>query len=140
MKRFKNILLLADQETDGQAIFRRAAALAINNRARLTVVVVIEELPRDMSMFIVAITPMKLQELIVRERRKYLDQIVATLGKEGVKVAVHVLTGTPFLEIIRQVLRQKHDLVIMAAEGRSGLKGRLFGSTSLLSFANIRTF
>ena len=131
MKRFKNILLLADQGTGGKAILRRAAALAKNNRAKLTIMDVIEELPRDMRMLIVTITPMKLQELIVRERQKYLEQIVATLGKEGVQVAVNVLIGTPFLEIIRQVLRQKHDLVIMAAERRSGLKGRLFGSTSL---------
>jgi nucleotide-binding universal stress UspA family protein len=59
VKRFKNILLLADQGTGGKAILRRAAALAKNNRAQLTVVDVIEELPRDMRMLVVAITPMK---------------------------------------------------------------------------------
>ena len=35
------------------------------------------------------------------------------------------------MEIIREVLREKHDLVIMTAEGDEGLKTRLFGSTSL---------
>ena len=114
-----------------QAILRRAASLAKTNQAQLTVVDVIEELPRDMRMLVVAITPMKLQELIVQERREYLERIAATLCKDGVQISVKVLTGTPFLEIIRQVLRQKHDLLIMAAGGRSRLKERLFGSTSL---------
>jgi len=131
VKRFKNILLLADQGTDDYAILRRAAALAKNNRARLTIIDVIEELPRDMRMLIVVITPVELQKRVIQERQKQLERLVAPIRKEGLRVGVNVLIGTPFLEIIRQVLRQKHDLVIMAAEGRSGLKGRLFGSTSL---------
>jgi len=131
VKRFKNILLLADQGTDSNAILRRAAALAKNNRARLTVVGVIEELPRDMQKLIVVITPMELQKSVTQERQKQLERLVAPIRKEGLRVGVNVLGGTPFLEIIRQVLRQKHDLVILAAEGRSRLKGRLFGSTSL---------
>ena len=131
MKRFKNILLLADQGTGGSPILQKAAALAKNNRARLTVVDVIEELPRDIQKFIVVITPMELQKRVIQERQKQLECLVAPIRKEGLRVGVNVLSGTPFLEIIRQVLRQKYDLVIMAAEGRSGLKGRLFGSTSL---------
>jgi len=42
VKRFKNILLFVDQKTGGKAILRRAAALAQNNRAQLTVVDVID--------------------------------------------------------------------------------------------------
>ena len=131
VKRFKNILLLANQGTGDQAILRRAASLAETNRAQLTVVDVIEELPRDMQKLIVVITPMELQKSVIQERQKQLERLVAPIRKEGLRIGVNVLIGTPFLEIIRQVLRQKHDLVIMAAEGRSGLKGRLFGSTSL---------
>ena len=121
MKRFKNILLLAEQGTGGSPILQKAAALAKNNRARLTVVDVIEELPRDIQKFIVVITPMELQKRVIQERQKQLERLVAPIRKEGLRVSVNVLTGTLFLEIIRQVLRQKHDLVIMAAEGRSGL-------------------
>ena len=42
-----------------------------------------------------------------------------------------MLYGTPFLEIIREVLRNEHDLVMTTAEGRGGLKERLFGSTTM---------
>jgi nucleotide-binding universal stress UspA family protein len=106
-------------------------SLAKTNRAQLVVVDVIEELPRDMQKLIVVITPMQLQKRVTQERQKQLERLVAPISKEGLHIGVNVLIGTPFLEIIRQVLRQKHDLVIMSAGGRSGLKGRLFGSTSL---------
>jgi len=131
MKRFKNILLLLDQEAGSRSILQRAATLAKNNRARLTFVDIIEELPSNIRMLVVAASPMKLQELVVQERQKQLKQLIATIRKKGVRVGINVLVGTPFQEVIREVLRQKHDLVIMAAEGRDGLKGRLFGSTSL---------
>ena len=130
MKRFKNILLFL-QPGASKALLRRAAHLAKTNQARLTLVDVIEELPRDMRMLLVAATPMELQKIVIQERMKYLEPTVAGLGREGVQAGVDILTGTPFLAIIRQVLRQKHDLVIMAADGRSGLKGQLLGSTSL---------
>lgn len=42
-----------------------------------------------------------------------------------------MLLGTPFLEIIREVLLNGHDLVMKAAEHKSGAKRMLFGSTDL---------
>ncbi|NIQ99685.1 MAG: universal stress protein, partial [Gemmatimonadales bacterium] len=42
-----------------------------------------------------------------------------------------VLTGRPFLEAIKMVLRGHHDLVMTAAEGRRGFRQALFGTTSL---------
>ena len=47
----------------------------------------------------------------------------------GMPVAM-VLIGTPFLEIIRQVLRQKHDLVIMGTVCRTGVAGFFIGNTA----------
>ncbi len=47
----------------------------------------------------------------------------------GMSVAM-VLIGTPFLEIIRQVLRQKHDLVIMGTVCRTGVAGFFIGNTA----------
>ena len=41
-----------------------------------------------------------------------------------------VLGGSPFIEVIKEVLRQGHDLVMMAAEGEGGVEDALFGSTS----------
>jgi nucleotide-binding universal stress UspA family protein len=41
------------------------------------------------------------------------------------------LFGTPFIEIIREVLRENHDLVITGTEEHGGLRQRLFGSTTM---------
>jgi nucleotide-binding universal stress UspA family protein len=131
VKRFKNILLIANRGTSDQAILRRATSIAETNRAQLVVVDVIEELPRDMQKLIVVITPMEIQKRVIQERQKQLERLVAPIRKEGLRIGVTVLIGTPFLEIIQLVLRQKHDLVIMAAGGRNRLKGRLLGNTSL---------
>ncbi len=131
MKRFKNILLLAGERPGERTTVVRAAALAKRNGARLTLVEVVEQLPRDMQKLITAAPPIDLVKLVMKERREGLEALAAPLRDQGIRVSAAVLSGTPFLELIRQVLRRKHDLVILTAEGRGGLKERILGSTSL---------
>jgi len=131
MKRFKNVLLVAHGGSGGEAPLKRAVSLAKRNRARLTVVEVIEELPRDIRRLMAAIPTQDLLELVIKERCEQLEQCIAPIRKEHAQVSAKVLIGTPFMEIIREVLRRNHDLVIMTAEGRGGPKKWLFGSTSM---------
>jgi nucleotide-binding universal stress UspA family protein len=131
MKRFKKILLVSREGTGERATLARAVDLAKRNRAHLTLVEVVEEPPRELRMLVTAMPPADLQKLVIKERKERLEAIVAPLVEDGVRAAATVLYGTPFLEIIRHVVRKKHDLVILTAEGRGGVKDRLFGSTSL---------
>jgi len=131
MKRFKNIILICNFDTKQHMAVERAVSLARQNKARLTVFTVVKELPADVRMAITAIPPQELLELVIKDRQEKVDAIVADMAKQGVDARSLVVTGTPFLEIIRQVLRDKHDLVILAAEGKGGIKERLFGSTSM---------
>ena len=131
MKRFKNILLVCNFDAKQRMAVERAVSLARQNEARLMVLTVIKELPADARMAITAMTPQELLELVINDRQEKVDALAANIGQQGVDVSSQVVTGTPFLEIIRQVLRDKHDLVILAAEGKGGLKERLFGSTSM---------
>ena len=110
---------------------KRAVALAKNNRARLSVVDVVEELPRDMRVLVTSMHPADLQKLVVAERLKDLKRLSEQILNKGVKVTAKVLVGTPFLEIIREVLRNKHDLVMKTAWGGSKLKEVIFGSTAM---------
>lgn len=128
MQRFKNILLVFDQNKE---TLGRAVTLAKNNSARLTVVDVIEELPRDTRMLVTVMPPQDLQRLVVEERQEQLKKFIARLRKKRMRVSRNVLIGKPFQEIIREVVRKKRDLVIMTAEGKVELKDRLFGSTSM---------
>jgi len=131
MKRFKKILLVSREGTGERATLTRAVELAKRNRARLTLVEVVEELPREVRMLVTAMPPIDLEKLVVKERKERLEALVAPLVDDGVRAAAAVLVGTPFLEIIREVVRKKHDLVILTADGRGGVKEQLFGSTSL---------
>ena len=72
-----------------------------------------------------------IREHIVEEESQRLEQWVDFVRQSGVQVGGKMLYGTPFLEIIREVLRNEHDLVMTTAEGRGSLKERLFGSTTM---------
>ena len=131
MKRFKNILLVFDPEKSDRSTFRRAAALAKNNQGRLTVVSVIHHLPRDLRIAVTKISPQKLQDIAIKERWTQAERFIKLIERDVGDVNFNVVIGTPFIEIIRHVIRDQHDLVIVTAEGKTGLKDRLFGSTSL---------
>ncbi|MFC2030561.1 universal stress protein [Chloroflexota bacterium] len=72
-----------------------------------------------------------IREHIVEGERQRLERWLDLVRQSGVPVSGKLLYGTPFLEIIREVLRSDHDLVMATAEGRGGLQEMLFGSTTM---------
>lgn len=131
MRRFKNILLLHDGRSKQHLTMKRGVDLARRNQAKLTVVDVIEE-DSWVSGEIYGLEPFQeLKQLVSEERQKELDIVIEPLRQQGLDVRVKLLFGKPFLEIIREVLRENHDLVMKTALGEGGLKGMLFGSTAM---------
>ena len=116
MERFKNILVVFGEAIGDDDTLAQATTLAKRNDARLTVVEVI--------------TDSNLSSNAIAEKEKVLHRLTASIRQDGVTLDTVVLRGTPFLEIIRQVLREKHDLVMMTAEGEEGFRSLFFGSTS----------
>jgi len=131
MNRFKNILFYTDSGGDFDPALSRAVELAQRNNGRLTVIGVLRELPRELSRLMGGIHPADLQESALQELHGRLEQMVAPFREMGPMLDIKVCCGTPFIEIIRTVLRSRHDLVMMSADGHRRLKGMLFGSTSL---------
>jgi len=132
VKRFSNILLIVDEGTDYSAALKRAVTLARNNQARLTICAVIDAVPGDdMQMAITAVTPAESRNIAVAEKRDWLDELVKSVAADGVPLEAKVLIGKPFIEIIRQVLENNHDLIIKCAEETGELSGMLFGSTDM---------
>ena len=131
MKRFKNILLICDFDVKQQMAVERAISLARQNEAVLTVFTVIRELPEDARMASISMSQQMFFKQVFDDYNEQLETLSTEIRQQGVEVKSKIVTGTPFLEIIRQVLCDKHDLVILAAEGKKGLKERLFGSTSM---------
>ena len=130
MQRFKNVLFHYRTAADRPAL-EQTALLAKKNQARLTVVEILEDLPRDLGMANHGPPPADLLISFTKERQERLQQLAASLVVSGSQIRTRVLVGTPFLEITREVLREDHDLVMMTAEGPLGLKKVLFGSTSM---------
>jgi universal stress protein E len=131
MQRFKNILLVYDSTEHGKPTLKRAITLATINRARLTVIDVIKEIPRDYQMLMTTLLPEEIMELAVKEQYERLEHYITPIREAGCKVNAKVLSGKVFLEIIREVLRNKHDLVIKTARGKRRGGDILFGSTAM---------
>ena len=134
MRDFRSILLVFDREDDATAALEWVVPLARGSQARLTVVEVIDEVPCGVR------TSRKMADPRVRrgsqqpgfERgEKHLAQTMEILRAQGLDPDSRVLVGIPFLEITRQVLRDRHDLVIVPAEGNCGLRNRLLDSPAL---------
>jgi len=64
--------------------------------------------------------------LIVQEK---LNSLVAIIRQQGVEAETKVLHGTTSLEIIREVIRGNHDLVLRVVKGKESRSGGFFGST-----------
>ncbi len=131
MKRFSNILLVADAGAEQAAALKRAITLAKNNQAALTVCTVVADIPAAIQMAVTAITPTELLDIVVDEKREQLEKLVEAAVADGMPISVTVRTGNPFLEVIGLVLKNGHDLVIKCAERKAGLERALFGSTDM---------
>lgn len=93
---------------------RRIAALATANQARVTVLDVIEPLPRWHRFADVEGRQVDIQEMLETDRQKRLRAFAAEIGLADVAVAVR--TGKPFVEVIRYVLSEHCDLVVVGDE------------------------
>jgi universal stress protein E len=117
MERFKNILVVLNDVIGDDDTLTLAANLARKNNAYLTVLEVVQD--------------STLSSSFLDERKKRLDRLTESIRVSGVKVETTLLKGTLFLEVIHQVLRRKHDLVLMVTDGGRGYRKLFFGSDTL---------
>ncbi len=132
MKRFKDILCVVEPEEDCKAVLERAVALAENNQAKLTVVDVTERISNNPSIIEGIPSPDELQAAIISTYAKSLEDLVNPY-RQRVEIKTKVLTGVPFLVIIREVLHSGHDLLIKLPEKCDWLD-RLFSSDDMHLF------
>ena len=130
MKRFKNILLAYDGKTDASAALTRALDLARTNEAVLTVLEVVEDFPGQLEKWMTTKDTRNLKQAIIRDAADRLRTLLKSAVAKGVQVNKEVLVGKPFLEIIRSVLQNGYDLVIVTPRGRGGFGSLFLGSTT----------
>ena len=127
MKRFRKIMMVYNQAPAHQPALAHVMTLAGQTGAQLTFVDVLENLHLAPDPSHVA-----LPDDLIALRREDIAVNLKSLGTEMGRVDIKVLVGNPPIEIIREVLRGGHDLVVKTAQGPdTGLSGRLFGSTAI---------
>jgi universal stress protein E len=126
MKRFKNILFVADRERGLDAALERAARLSQSNAARLTVMDVMPDAGLDS--YLRRTYEINLNAQLKEQRLGFLDALTRPYTDAGVPIYTTVATGTLFLEVIRAVQRNGHDLVMKVAQHKAGLAPTLLGS------------
>jgi len=122
MQRFKKILFVNEPHSRSKAAAQRAVSLARSNKATLTLCDASAEIPR---------TLVNLQATYLQLHRQQLEAQFKQIDLEGVKTKTTMLTGTRFLEIIKEVKRGAYDLVIKSSEGSGGAISYLFGETDM---------
>lgn len=118
MKGFQNILYVTEPTISQDSAIARAITLAERNLAELT---------------FIDVSPPVSNENHAAEALEHRREALALLiepYRHHLKINLEVRMGTVFLEVIRAVLRNQHDLVIKAAENPDFLK-RLFGSDDM---------
>ena len=139
MKRFKNIIVGVDLANDGQfvadtlsdatnAAIDNGFWLAKQNSARLVFFNALE-MP-EYARF-VAEKEGDIGSTLIAESKERLAALVHRAKAEDIDADYVVAFGKSWVELIRQVLKQQHDLVIAGTRQRGAAANVLFGSTGM---------
>lgn len=127
---FDRILVYAPREDEEMLALHEASELALRHGASIRVLRVLEESAwwgRGLG----RTEGERHRRFLEENQRQLLSELVEPLQESGIEVSVDVRWGTPWLELIQAVLRDRHDLVVKTAEGAARGAGLFFGSTAL---------
>jgi len=127
--RLQNILYVAEPSGEQASAIERAVALAENNQAKLTVMDVVPPVSAGIGMPPGGPIGAELQAAVEAGRRDAMQSLLAP-HRARLDVRLDIVAGKRFLEVIRAVLRNGHDLVIKQAEDPEWTQ-RLFGSDDM---------
>lgn len=132
MNYFKNILVALDYQVAEQAEIDHSLALAKLHKAKITLMSVIPELSANEQLEISAMSPEERIELQISKRKLKLNETAGCLESKDVAVETIALSGLPSDEIVKQVIRGGHDLLVISEMDKDkSIKSRLSGSTTV---------
>lgn len=134
LQRFNSILFVTESSVAQQSALARAVSLAENHQASLTVIDVVPSLTTGIGTSQVGPGAKDLKRTILQDSREKLESEFKPYAK-GVDIRLDVVEGKKSLEVIRNVLRNRHDLLIKPAENPSYTQ-RLFGSDDMQLLRN----
>jgi nucleotide-binding universal stress UspA family protein len=128
MNRFRNILVAIDTRFDQHQVVMEAAKLAEKSGARITIIDVLPEFSWELKMSLP--DHEQVSEKMTKEKASVLENVAANVAAKGISVQTAVLHGQTSVEIIRHVLREKHDLVMRVTKGSNSKETSFFGRTA----------
>lgn len=125
---FHNVLVAVDGSSHAEQALTHAIDLAQSERARLTLMTAVTELPATTYMTAGGVTGELVQEaraeaeaILRRARERVPEDLPVTT----------LLTEQPIrFALIRQIEKGHHDLVVMGSRGRGTVRATLLGSVS----------
>lgn len=119
---------------ESQAAVDQAIALAVGNKARLTLHTVLDLPPNTLGYLEEDPESLKALEDLADSVLKGLAETARQRGVTDVQT-IHTF-GKSWLELTRQVLKGQHDLLMIGTRNLSGMERMVLGSTGLKLFRN----
>lgn len=129
MKRFTNILVQVDTRREETALLSRAAELAIFHGSSLKIVDIVPEFTWPVRL--TAPDYNEIQQSAVRQKSVAVQELAEKIKPLGIEVTTKVLCGKSSDQIIGEVVRDHHDLVMKDAKGQFSQQPGIFGTTSM---------
>ncbi len=125
MKQVNSILVCTHPDNPDYTLADQAAEIAKKTNSAVKVFHVVSEYPEDMSEWWNVRNPQKLHDKIVSDRERFLERMEERIRLHGARTVSHELKwGRNFIEIINEVVKNRHDLVMITA-GRKTKLGRM---------------
>ena len=132
MSQFSSILVVLGRHAPDIRMLDEAMRLAKKYQAGVKVIHVISDYPEDTSEWWNVRDPDKLKKRIITEREALLDEMAAHARHHGLdRVATELRWGRTFLEVTREVMKNKHDLVMITAQHKQKMVRMLLECPSM---------
>lgn len=132
--RYQHILAATDFSELGDLAVKAAAELATANRARLTLVYVLPELPTPSPLvahyYDARHDADRLKSALASAEGGLRARVPAKAQEAGITVDFDVRHGDPASEILEAEARHRPGLIVLATHGRTGLSRWIMGSVA----------
>ena len=131
MARIRRIVHPTDFSSASLPAFRKAVALAKENKATLIIVHVLPTLPMVADAYMAASAYDEMLRAQRRQAEKAMDRLVKRARAAGVRASGHIVDfGAVSDAIVRFAKRQRADLIVMGTHGHGVLAKILLGSVA----------
>ena len=130
MKQIKSILYYVDESVDSTVV-KRLVELAEAANATITLGSVVRPARSQVLLTRDTLDLEKVEQLLVEDRLRLLDEAAAQVRDNSVKVATRVFVGDPVATIIEAVKNDEFDFLVKVPTPAEGLRRQLFGGIDM---------